>query len=212
MQVLCFCSCSISLSVPLSLSLCISPYHTCCHCHAHTHTQNRQLKSPWVRQLFDCSCSALESLGLGHDFSFVTSQRQSLCTRVVESDVERGRGGGGYGSCMKLLRVFMVDGWRPRRLQSVDLCLFKLFSTKKLLKKGKGRGRKVEQNKSNSNISKHLPSPSSGSPAFAFAFAFAFAPLQLDSIKCAPPRCHTSLPPITVDCPGQPFDSRQPLG
>lgn len=79
---------------------------------------------------------------MGHDFSFVTSQRQSLCTRVVESDVERGRGGGGYGSCMKLLRVFMVDGWRPRRLQSVDLCLFKLFSTKKLLKKGgekKGR-------------------------------------------------------------------------
>lgn len=43
---------------------------------------------------------------------------------------------------MKLLRVFMVDGWRSRRLQSVDLCLFKLFSTKKLLKKGgerKGR-------------------------------------------------------------------------
>lgn len=123
------------------------------------------------------------------------------------SDVERGRGGGYYGSCMKLLRVFMVDGWRPRRLQSVDLCLFKLFSTKKLLKKGAGEERKVEQNKSNSNISKHLPSPSSGSPAFAFAFAF--APPQLDSIKCAPPRCH---PPITVDCPGQPFDSRQPLG
>lgn len=126
------------------------------------------------------------------------------------SDVERGRGGGGYGSCMKLLRVFMVDGWRPRRLQSVDLCLFKLFSTKKLLKKGAGEERKVEQNKSNSNISKHLPSPSSGSPAFAFAFAF--APPQLDSIKCTPPRCHPSLPPITVDCPGQPFDSRQPLG
>lgn len=92
-------------------------------------------------------------------------------------------------------------------MQSVDLCLFKLFSTKKLLKKGAGEERKVEQNKSNSNISKHLPSPSSGSPAFAFAFAF--APPQLDSIKCAPPRCH---PPITVDCPGQPFDSRQPLG
>lgn len=55
------------------------------------------------------------------------------------SDVERGRSGGCYGSCMKLLRVFMVDGWRPRRLQSVDLCLFKLFSTKKLLKKGGGR-------------------------------------------------------------------------
>lgn len=48
----------------------------------------------------------------------------------------------------------------------------------------------MEQNKSNSNISKHLPSPSSGSPAFAFAFAF--APPQLDSIKCAPPRCHPS--------------------
>lgn len=62
------------------------------------------------------------------------------------SDVERGWGGGGYGSCMKLLRVFMVDGWRPRRLQSVDLCLFKLFSTKKLLRKVE-EGRKGRWNR-----------------------------------------------------------------
>lgn len=102
-----------------------------------------------------------------------------------------------------------------RRLAASSLAVSRLVPiqvifNEEVTEEGGREERKVEQNKSNSNISKHLPSPSSGSPAFAFAFAF--APPQLDSIKCAPPRCHPSLPPITVDCPGQPFDSRQPLG